>query len=483
MYHKIFSLLLFFSFCKNGMALTGLQEQAKDIVNEYYSRLQEYADNPFKEQKEKVLEMFDPEGNIVNNDLNELADVIRYKDNEDEITNYLSTIMNFWSNEVSMSIKGNIDEATFVEQEDPDLKETGQKLIWVTVNKDIYVKGYVNKSIRETFKIKNGYIQTISTPEKATSLINTLNLYNNGDDESAYYSLIKAIENGTADDDTYFYLGLMFRKGDSVCKRLFPSKEVRDKLCTFYWMKSKRGKKALYYFGVHTYYISDNENRTDPFPCGLMLAYKGNGEKYGYLDKEGNNVIPYKFRKAYNFMPKLNSAIVMNQKGLFGVIDTKGNFILQPKYQNLMSPSENLWPYQENNLWGFLDDNGNIVISAQYDNVLRFSSGLAPFSKCKKYGYIDRNNNVVIPATYDYAGRFFTKMQVAFVYLKHKWGAIDKNGKVIVPIEYDEIEIKEDYNYFIVKKKDKEKEFISYDPASMEKSPSKKTTKKLNFTH
>lgn len=481
MYRKLFSLFLFILFCQSGAALTMLQEQARDIVNMYYSRLQEYANNPSEKQNAKVREMFDPEGNIVNNDLNELADVIRYKESEDVITNYLATIMNFWTKEVTVSIKGSVDESTFVEQEDPDVKETGQKLIWVTVDKDIFVKGYVNKSIRETFKIKNGYIQTISTPERATSLINTLRFYNNGDDESAYYSLIKAIENGTADDDTYYYLGLMFRKGDSVCKRLFPSKEVRDKLCTFYWMKSKRGKKALYYFGVHTYYISDNENRTDPFPCGLMLAYKGNGEKYGYLDKKGNAVIPYRFKKAYNFIPELNRAIVMNQNGLFGVIDTKGNFILQPKYQSLMSPSENLWPYQENNLWGFLDDKGDIVISAQYDKVLGFSLGLAPFSKGKKYGYIDHCNNVVIPATYDNVSRFFTKMQVAFVRLKRKLGAIDKNGKVVVPIEYDEIEIKEDDNYFIVKKKGMEREIIKYEPTSTGNAPSKKTIN--NFTH
>lgn len=482
MCRKIFLLFLFVSFCQSGMALTSLQEQAKDIVNEYYTRLQDYANNPLKGQKEKVLEMFDPEGNIVNNDLNELADVIRYKDSEDEITNYLATIMNFWSNEVPMSIKGNIDESTFVEQKDPDVKETGQKLIWVTVNKDIFVKGFVNKSIRETFKIKNGYIQTISTPEKATSLINTLRLYNNGDDENAYYSLIKEIENGNADEVNYFYLGLMFRKGDKICKRLFPSKEVRDKLCTFYWMKCERGRRALYYFGVHKYYILDNENRIDPFPCGLMLAYKGNGEKFGYIDKKGNAVIPYKFKMAYNFIPELNRAIVVMENGLFGVIDTKGNFVFQPKYQCIKSPSENLWPYQENYHWGFLDDNGNVVISAQYDNVLRFSSGLAPFSKGKKYGYIDHCNNVVIPATYDYAGRFFTKMPVAFVCLKRKWGVIDKNGTIVVPIEYDKIEVKEDYNYFIVEK-GKEKKVINYKPVAIDKAPSKKTARILNFTH
>lgn len=486
MRHKIFSLLLLISFCQSSMALTDLQEQAKNIVNEYYIRLQEYANNPQISQQNKVLELFDPDGNIVNNDLNGIMDVIRYRDSEDEIKNYLSTIRGLWNNEVSVTIKGNIDETTFVEQEDVELKEkdTDRKLIWVTVNKTIFVKGHVNTNTRETFKIKKGYIQTISTPERATSLINTLRYYNTGDDENAYYSLIKEIESGNANEDTYYYLGLMFRKGDKICKRFFPSKEVRDKLCTFYWMKCERGRRALYYFGVHKYYISDNGDRTDPFPCGLMLAYKGNGEKYGYINKEGNTVIPYKFKKASNFIPESNRAIVVDWNGLVGVIDTKGNYVIQPKYQSILPSNENLWPYQERFRWGFLDDNGNIVIPAQYNNVSKFSLGLAPFSKDKKSGYIDRHNNVVIPAIFDFNGAwpFLQKMQVAVVKIEGKFGAIDKNGKIVVPTEYDEIQVKEDTNSIIVKK-GKEQKVIKYSPATVGKSTSEEKNNFSNFTH
>lgn len=479
--------ILSLSYCNRIQALTALQQQAKEIVEEYYSNLQEFAENAIVKRQANVLKLFDPNGSVVNNDLNGHIQGITYTDTESEIGDYLATIIAISSKNTSLKINGVINESSFVELDDPDIKEQNLKVVWVTVNKNIIAKGNIkiNEHLQETFKIKNGRIQTICTPEKATSRVNTLMMYNEGDDEGAYYAMMKQIEDGTADDDTYYYLGLMFfkPKKNDVCKRLFPSEELRKKLCTFYWMKSKRGQQALFYYGVHQYYISDNEKRTDPFPCGLMLAYKGRGEKFGYLDKNGKVVIPYKFRWALNFMQDINCAIVMMPNGLYGLIDTKGNFILQPKYQCLISPSENLWPYQENNLWGFLDSNGNVAIKAQYDNVLRFRVGLSVFRKNNKCGAIDHNNNVIIPAVYDNMSSFFPKKEVALVYMNGKCGVIDKKGNIVVPIDYDDIDINDGLSWFKVKKGD-ETHLFEYNPSAQEELSVKDRKLNINYiTH
>jgi len=68
-------------------------------------------------------------------------------------------------------------------------------------------------------------------------------------------------------------------------------------------------------------YFSDN---------GLALAKKG--EKYGFIDRTGNTVIPFKFENANGFKYDL-AAVKLNEK--WGFIDRDGEFAIEPKFENV----------------------------------------------------------------------------------------------------------------------------------------------------
>lgn len=456
-------------------ALSAQEQLAQNAVNKYYVCLQEYAQNPGSfELSQKVKSLFDSDGNVVFNDLYEIENGLIAKNQESDIDGYMATIMSLWSrNDHTLKITGKIDQSSFIEEVDPDIKEAGMKVVWLTATKSISVSGQPIDDIRETFKVKNGKIQTISTPDRSTAIIDALRYYNKGDYENAYYGFIQQINNSTADDDTYFYLGLMFRKGKDICKKLYPSSDLRDKLCAFYWMKSRRGRQACYYFGIHNYYHLDFNRISNPFRCGLMTVYKGNGESYGYMNEKGKMIIPYKFKRAYSFSERTKLALVQSQESKWGLIRTDGSFalpaqynelkmfadgiyavrgmlnwgltdvngtiILPPKYAEIRPLQEELAAFKEGNKWGFIDMSGKVTIAAQYDNVLNFSSGLSAVVQDKRVGFINKNNNLVIPLIYEDATSFVPKMRIAAIRKNGKWGVIDKEGSVLLDILFDKI--------------------------------------------
>ena len=85
-----------------------------------------------------------------------------------------------------------------------------------------------------------------------------------------------------------------------------------------------------------------------------------------------------------------------------GFIDKQGNLIIDYKYDNCGGFCEDLGLVVKNGKCGFIDKKGNVVIDFKYDIALWFSNGLANImwkdkeGHLKECGYIDRNGNEVI---------------------------------------------------------------------------------------
>ena len=167
---KRLAFLISGTFCiyLNLYALSAQEQLAQNAVNKYYVCLQEYAQNPGSfELSQKVKSLFDSEGNVVFNDLYEIENGLIAKNQESDIDGYMATIMSLWSrNDQTLRITGKIDQTTFQEENDPDYKEAGMKVVWVDAIKSISVSGQPIDDVRETFKVKDGKIQSIRTPDK-----------------------------------------------------------------------------------------------------------------------------------------------------------------------------------------------------------------------------------------------------------------------------------------------------------------------------
>lgn len=216
----------------------------------------------------------------------------------------------------------------------------------------------------------------------------------------------------------------------------------------------------------------------------LELVFADN--KYGYIDKTGNEVIPLSYTVGFNFSQGLATVL---KNGMMAVIDETEKEVVEPKYdyiseffgdlatvkydgkygfidksgREIVRPQYDLVGYVDErtnprlnysysripDFWddmvlvmsdgkiGYLDSYGNEVIRPIYDSGLDFSEGLAAVSIGAKYGFIDKSGRLVIEAKYDDAKYFSGGL--AKVGLDGKWGYINKEGKEIVDIKYDEV--------------------------------------------
>ena len=100
----------------------------------------------------------------------------------------------------------------------------------------------------------------------------------------------------------------------------------------------------------------------------LIKSYDRKLGKFGYIDTENKTAIPYKFTKANEFIGKIAVvAIEKNGKEKYGTINTKGEWVIEPKYSYLC-PVERYYVRAciDKNHCGVIDRFGNQVITMSY---------------------------------------------------------------------------------------------------------------------
>jgi len=89
--------------------------------------------------------------------------------------------------------------------------------------------------------------------------------------------------------------------------------------------------------------------------------------------------------------------------GKWGYIDTNGNEIIPHIYNDARDFHKGLASVQKNDKWGVIDKRGNEVIAFAYDYISEFMDGVAYFIKNDKYGVVDNKGEEVSPPVYRYA--------------------------------------------------------------------------------
>ncbi|MCX6164326.1 MAG: WG repeat-containing protein [Ignavibacteriae bacterium] len=153
----------------------------------------------------------------------------------------------------------------------------------------------------------------------------------------------------------------------------------------------------------------------------------------GFINKEGEEVIPFKYDDARSFSEGLaavhligwkfidnNNEVVFSMQD-YNFIDWVGDF-----HEGLAVFHETGSRLNANGKLGYVNKKGEKVIPAKYDVAMDFSEGLAKVKIENKYGFVDKEGKEVIPLKYDDAGNFSEGL--AKVKLNGKEGYIDKNG-------------------------------------------------------
>ena len=158
-------------------------------------------------------------------------------------------------------------------------------------------------------------------------------------------------------------------------------------------------------------------DNVDYFSEGLAKV-KLNGQ-YGFVDQQGNVVIPLKYDMAGGFHGGL-ARVQLKRK--YGFIDQQGNVVVPLKYDYAGNFHEGLasvsglvsrpWPERTEGVThitygksGFIDKEGKQVIPLIYDDAGGFEEGLAKVELDDKVGFIDKEGNEYWDMTADEARR------------------------------------------------------------------------------
>ncbi|MEH1790956.1 MAG: WG repeat-containing protein [Nostoc sp.] len=160
--------------------------------------------------------------------------------------------------------------------------------------------------------------------------------------------------------------------------------------------------------------ISLDKNKNE----GLFMAINlGSGsQKYGFIDKNGKEVIPVQFDINGSSLDLGNIWADIN----FGEISTSGVYGF----------SEGLAMVEIGGKIGYIDRTAKIIINPQFENGRQFIDGLAPVKIGKKWGYIQKDGKFIINPQFDERSQFSEGL--AAIKVGGKWGYIDKEGKIVI---------------------------------------------------
>ena len=121
----------------------------------------------------------------------------------------------------------------------------------------------------------------------------------------------------------------------------------------------------------------------------MTLTEKGWLDQWGYIDRQGNEVVPVVYAGVARHVDGL--AVVWQEEGevsRYGCVDTAGQEVIPPAYDMLGTPFGGVIPVLTVEGWGLLDPKGNLVLPARYEYIGWESEGMIPVQLDGKMGFI-----------------------------------------------------------------------------------------------
>jgi len=153
--------------------------------------------------------------------------------------------------------------------------------------------------------------------------------------------------------------------------------------------------------------------------------------KWGVVDSSGKFVLEPKYSGIVSFN-KGHAGVVIN--GKVGFVDLSGNIVIEPIY-DFATAYDDLIAVRTGKKWHLIKPTGEIVSKGGIDGVICnrsgdwFSDGLAPVIEKDLVGFMDKNGNMAIPAKFQYALGFDNGH--AAVWDGTYWRFIDRSGNYV----------------------------------------------------
>lgn len=159
-------------------------------------------------------------------------------------------------------------------------------------------------------------------------------------------------------------------------------------------------------------------------------------EKWGYINRKGDIVIPIHLDHADNFYHQMALAGTLKDGKLqYGYIDPSGEWIIPPAFEKARTFSEGLAVVSCDNLYGYIDRTGTEVIPCQYEEAGDFHGAIAAVKQSGWTGFIDGTGTMIISPQYTcsvHHPQFVGGLAPVFG-ADEQTGFINMDGKWVIP--------------------------------------------------
>ncbi len=156
--------------------------------------------------------------------------------------------------------------------------------------------------------------------------------------------------------------------------------------------------------------------------------------KEGLIDTDGNIVLHPLYDEISGYFH--NGYMRIRNNGMTGIIDQNYKVIIPIMYEDISDIKDDLFLAKSKNKWGMINIKNQAVIPFEYDKIRHFNEGLAQVLIKSSIGYINKKNMKVIKPKFDFNALGDFSNRLALVKKNEKYGYINTVGEIVIPITY-----------------------------------------------
>lgn len=170
-----------------------------------------------------------------------------------------------------------------------------------------------------------------------------------------------------------------------------------------------------------------NALKSQLYPNGMARNFYMSPQKVYYQNEKNKYIVKGKYYWGDFFKEEL--AIVISKKGdkkLYGFINKEGKEVVIPKYENAKQFHNGFACVQKNDKWGFIDQTGKLIIPCKFDDYGYFEKGIAWMEFNGKNGVINEKGDFIVNPEFSY-GDLYRLHNLGLIEVKE--GYIDSKGR------------------------------------------------------